>query len=232
MQDFNSRYYPYEKTEAANTLRGSEEIPYKMLMYLLDMPDQYGYIPVDDNERPRVRLMKHLYYDEPKPLSNPLPTPEQKLSLLFDPAHPDINTKELHQQHPKGYRLFWQKIIGQSQLDAAATLKCYIARLTENRKQFTTIGIRFEIFVNTNLETNTKTNAYQRSYDIEQCLHEALDGVNMAGIGTISFARQDHGDNGSYVIYDDATNVGRSVHCSILWAEDGRNDDIACGKCE
>lgn len=219
--DFNSPYYPYQKVIQSNTLNGAEKIPYKILTYLLDLPDAAGYQPVDDNERPRVRLLKYLYHDQPNPLSMPLPTPEQKLSLLFDPEHPDINTDEEKRKHPKGYRLYWQRMVGQSQLDAQTVLKCYIGRVFEAKKFETTIGVTFEIWCNVNLETNTKTLAYQRSFDIEQCLHEALDGVNMAGIGTISFARQDHVYNGSEALWDEVTALGRNVHCSISWAEGG-----------
>lgn len=229
--DFNSPFYPYEKLSAANTMRGSEKIPHKLLLYLLDLPDAAGYVPRDDNDRARVRLAKYLWYDEPNPLSRPLPTPDEKLSMLFDPENPDINSDADKAKHTKGYRLFFQKIIGQSQLDAQTMLKCYVGRVMENRKYFTSIGIRFEIFCNVNLETNTKTNAYQRSYDIEQCLHEALDGVNMAGIGTISFCRADHGDNGSGIIYDEATNFGRTVNFSILWSEGTGDEDSGCGGC-
>lgn len=220
--DPRSPWYPYKKViTGANTMRGAELIPYKLLMYLLDLPDAYGYMPPDDNDYPRCRLAKYLWYDEQDPLSKPLPTPEQKRSLLFDPYVPDINTAEDKERHPKGYRLFMQRIIGQSQLDAQTLLKCYIGRLYEARKFETTIGITFEVWVNVNLEANTKTTAYDRSFAIEQCLHEALDGVNMSGIGTISFARQDHVYNGSDPLWDEVTNFGRTVNFSILWAEGG-----------
>ena len=67
---FESPYYPYEKVQTGfNTLRGAEEIPAKILRYLLDLPDWKGYQPVDDNSRPRVRLAKYLYYDDANPLS-------------------------------------------------------------------------------------------------------------------------------------------------------------------
>ena len=221
---FDSPYYPYQKViTGANTLKNSELIPHKMLMYLLDLPDAAGYQPVDDNERARVRLAKYLWYDGPDPLSQPLPTPTQKLSMLWDPNRPDINTDEDKVKHPQGYRLYWQRMTGMSQLDAQIVMKCFIGRVFETRKFETTIGITFEIYVNVNLETNTRTSAYQRSYDIEQCLHEALDGVNMAGIGTVSFARQDHVYNGSEPLWDENTSLGRTVNCSILWAEGGGN---------
>ncbi len=218
--DFSSPYYPYKKViSGANTLKGAELIPYKLLMYLMDMPDAYGYTPPDNNEYPRCRLMKYIWYDDPNPLAKALPTPEQKRSMLFDPQNPDINTDEDKAKHPQGYRLFWQRMVGQSQLDAQIVLKCYMGRIFEARKFETTIGVTFEIWVNTNLETNTKTVAYQRSFDIEQCLHEALDGVNIAGVGTVSFARPDHVYNGSEILWDEYTSVGRTVNFSLVWSE-------------
>lgn len=100
-------------------------------------------------------------------------------------------------------------------------LKCYVSKLYEPAKYITTIGVMFEIIVNVNMEANTKTNAYERSFNIEQCLHEAIDGVNFTGIGTASFSRGDHYENGSGIIYDENTNVGRYVQFSFSWAEGG-----------
>lgn len=223
--DFRSKFYPYRKViTGANELRGVEYLPHKLMSYLLDMPDALGYIPPDDNDYPRCRLAKYIWYDEANPLSKPLPTAAEKRSMLFDPTRPDINTDELKAIHPKGYRYLWQRMVGQSDLDANITLKCYISRLFEARKFETTIGITFEIWVNVNLETNTRTSAYQRSLDIEQCLHEALDGVNIDGVGTISFARAENTYNGSEYLWDSTTSVGRLVNCSMLWAEGGRED--------
>lgn len=220
--DFDSPYYPYYKeVPGATTMKGSEDIPYKLLLYLIDLPDAYGYEPKDDNTRARVRLAKYLWYDNPYPLEQVLPSPEQKLSLLFDPDMPDITSREGKEKHPKGYRMLWQKVIGQSETEASVTLKCYIGRVFENKPFVNTIGIRFEIFANTDLDTNTGTSAYQRVFNIEQCLREALNGVNIAGVGTVSFYRYDHTDNESLYGYDDKTNVGRIVHCSVKWAEGG-----------
>lgn len=221
----NSPTYPYYRViKGANRLRGMELIPYKLLMYLLDLPDAFGYTPIDDNEKyPRCRLNKYIWYDGPNPLDNPLPTPQEKLSLLFDPEQPDINTDTQKAAHPQGYRYFWQRLIGQSQLEAGVILKCYLGRISEPRKFETNIGVIFEVWVNVNLETNTKTSAYQRSVDIEQCLHEALDGVNIAGVGTVSFARNDSIYNGSEPIWDEMTNIGRYINCSVAWAEGGGN---------
>lgn len=220
MVDFNSPYYPYEKViTGANTFKGVEDIPYKLLMYLLDLPDSKGYVPTDDNNRPRVRLAKYLWYDGANPLNNPLPTPEQKLSLIFDPLNPVLDTDTQKEKHPKGYRMVWQKIIGQSQTETETEIKCYFARTIANTPFVDSIGIRFEISVNANYETNMKINAYERTVNIEQCIREALNGVNITGIGVVNFSRMAHIDNGSGYLYDYGTNVGRYVHCSIDWAE-------------
>lgn len=226
--DFNNPFYPFHKVIASNTLNGAEQIPYKILLYLLDLPDAAGYQPVDDNARARVRLAKYLWYDGANPLSNTLPTPAEKRSMLFDPNNPDINTDEEKAKHPKGYRLYTQRVIGQSGIEAKSILKLYVGKIFEARKFVTTIGMCAEVWTNVNLEANTKTLAYDRTFDMEQCLHEALDGVDIAGVGTISFARQDHVSNGSDFIYDEGQNVGRSVNFSLNWSEGGGGTIRGC----
>ena len=57
-----SPYYPYEKVQTGYlTMQGTEEIPYQIIQYLLDLPDATGYAPTNDNTRPRVRLAKLLF---------------------------------------------------------------------------------------------------------------------------------------------------------------------------
>ena len=144
--DFASPYYPYRKIIASNTLRGAEIVPYKILMYLLDLPDAAGYTPVDDNDRPRVRLAKYLWYDEPNPLAQPLPTPQQKLSMLYDPDNPDINTDEDKAKHPKGYRIFAQRMVNSSGIDANSMLKIYPGRILDDDDFRTVLGFQAEIW--------------------------------------------------------------------------------------
>lgn len=219
---FNSPTYPYERVQTGhNRFKGAEYIPYKLLMYLLDLPDQKGYVPVDDNSRPRVRLAKYLWHDGPRPLSEPLPTPAQKLSMLFDGDEPVLETDEQKAAHPKGYRLFWQMFWGQSQTEARTILKCYLGRTLPVDENMARIGIVFEILCNVNFESTTRTDAYDRSYAIEQCIIESLSGVNIAGIGVIDFARMSHTDNGSRPLADAGTVVGRELHVSLTWAENG-----------
>ena len=223
---FDSKYYPYRKVQSGyNEMQGAEEIPYKVLWYLMDMPDADGYEPIDDNSRPRVRLMKYLIYDGEQPLSEALPSPQDKLSILFDPQNPDANTDLDHVQHPYGYRLYAQNNFGQSQLDAQTIIKCYIDRVVANSDFTQTLALAFEIWTNVNYESNTATKAYNRAYDIEQCIIEALHGIDMTGVGTIQFNQRVHGDCGSRAIYDEYTNTGRKLTMCVVWNETTNNID-------
>lgn len=218
---FDSPYYPYSKEAGCGflTMRGAEEIPMLILRYLLDLPDGAGYTPTDDNGRARVRLAKYLWNDGAHPLAQPLPTPGEKLSMLFDGNEPVLNEDKEQASHPKGYRLFAQAYVGQSQLTAMTTVKCYLGRITASNAFESTIGIVFEILCNVNQETTTRTDAYSRAYNIEQCIVEALNGVNIAGVGVAEFSRTGSMDNGSRVLHDEGIHVGREVRMSLSWAE-------------
>lgn len=224
---FDSPYYPYSRIQPGYlSFRGTEEIPHKLLVYLLDMPDAAGYTPVDDNTRPRVRLMKYLWYDGADPLAQPLPSPQEKLSLLFDGNEPVLNTDELKSLHPKGYRLYWQRFWGEAQTQAQTTVKCYMGREFAQTPFSARLGVTFEITCNVNQETTTRTDAYSRAYAIEQCIKEALHGVNITGIGVVDISRLAHADNGSRSIYDQTgTLVGRELKMSIHWEESESGDE-------
>ena len=219
MADFRSPYYPYEKDMAFNTLKGAEEIPNKILMYLLDLPDKNGYVPVDDNDRARVRLIKYLYYDEPNPLSKPLPTTEQKLSLVYtgDVVYP--TTQEEQKAHPKGYRIMTQNYTMPSQLEAQAVLKMWMARVIPRNGFKTVLGINFEISLNYALDNVMHINVDSRMYAIFQCLVEALHGVNIAGIGTVYFNKSVHGDCGYTLYHTEGTTTYGNVFMAIEWQE-------------
>lgn len=221
--EFNSPTYPYRRViQGANTLKGAELIPYKILMYLLDLPDAHGYAPVDDNDRPRTRLAKYLWYDGPRPLNEPIPTPQQKLSMLYDPDNPDApNTDEEKAAHPKGYRIFAQRAINSSITEAKTILKIYPGRVLDDDDFRTVIGMQAEIWTNCNLITNTRTTAYDRTWDIEQCLREALAGVDISGVGCIHFSRNAGSYNGSEILYTDGSESGRMLYFSTSWSEGG-----------
>ena len=215
-------YHPYHKVIAgANTLLGAEGLPELLLRYLLDLPEE-GYEPPSDNRYPRARLARLLWYDGPGALSGPLPTAEQKRSLLFDPAFPVVDTAELRELHPKGYRLYAQKAVLPAQTAAQTVVRCFLNRIYDRSSFVTAIGVRFEILVNTGLETRVTGSDLPletRAFLVEQSIREALSGVNLTGLGTVSFSRADHSDNGSGLLSDSGVNVGRWVCCSVQWAE-------------
>lgn len=227
MVDFSSPYYPYEKVETGfNSLRGAEKIPNQIIKYLLDLPDANGYVPVDDNSRPRVRLIKYIYYDEPNPLSKPLPTPEQKLSLLYDGMNPDINTDEDKENHPQSYRIFGQQYELQSPTEAKTILRAFMAREIARSATKTILGIDFETIVWYPLDSNVKTDVYSRMYAIHQCLVEALNGVNIAGIGTIAYSKNIHGDCGRTIYHTEGSALYQDTFFGIDWQETTTEDEI------
>ena len=196
-------------------------MPYTIINYLMDMPDAYGYIPPDDNAYPRCRLKKLLWYDEPNPLAKPMPTAAQVKSMLFSADEPDINTDEQKQRHPKGYRLFAQRGTNQSLMDAQTLIKIYPGRIVDESDFRSVITFNCEIWANYALVTNTKTTAYDRTFDIEQCIREALAGVDIAGVGCVRFTRNAGGYNGSEVLYTDGSECGRILYFSVNWSEGG-----------
>ena len=217
---FDSPYYPYERVQSGyNTLKGAENLPNQLIMYLLDLPDKNGYVPVDDNSRPRVRLIKYIYYDSENPLAEPLPTPEQKLSLLYDGSNPDINTDEDKQNHPDRYRVYGQQYEMQSMTKAKTILRCFMAREIPRSAIKTVLGIDFECIVHYALEGNMKSGVESRMYAIHQCLVESLNGLNMSGIGTISYDKRLHGDAGYTLYHTEGSAVYSDTFFGIDWQE-------------
>lgn len=224
---FDSPYYPYEKVGGGyNTLKGAEDIPYQILMYLLDLPDKTGYVPVDDNSRPRVRLIKYLYYDEPNPLAQPLPTPEQKLSLVYNGENAQLTTDEDFKNHPKGYRIFGQQYEMPSQTHAKTTLRCFMAREIPRSDYKTILGVNFSCIINYGLDNILRTNVYSRMYAIHQCLVEALHGVNISGIGVAYYNKSIHGDSGYTLFHDEGTNIYSDTFMAIEWQETTTDETI------
>lgn len=206
MANVNSKYYPYAKVqEGFSDHTDLDPIPRQILNYLLDMPDGNGYTPIDDNDYPRCRLWKYLYYDGAKPLNNPLPTPAQKKEVLFDPDSPEKPPTE------KGYRLIPQIYIKPAQNNAQTRVYFYLGRgIAENdfKSQFSLV---FDIWTHYTQESNTKSEAYSRALAISDSLYHAFHGVNMAGVGTFYFNRSKHPDCGEDYGDDKDSNIFRRL---------------------
>jgi len=202
--------YPYEKDQRYVTLRGAEAIPRQVVSYLLDLPLP-GYIPPAGNEYPRARLMKYLFHDGLSPLDGPLPTPEQKLALVFDP---------LRQTDPpdkdKRYRIFPQAYINQTEFEGRTVLRCYMGQTVARSVHHCELSVIFELMTN-NIYEGAAGTALSRTFAMECALLEALNGVNISGVGTFYFDRRQHPGCGSWAIDDRGTNVGRRVVLGLTW---------------
>ena len=139
---------------------------------------------------------------------------ENTLNIKFDETQ-----DEEKQRHPKGYRVFPQIYWYPAELEAKVVLKSFIGRVIPVSDYAAKIGIEFQILVNANTEATTRTDAYSRAYAIETSILSALDGVDLAGVGTVKFSRPSHIDNGSGPLHDNGTHVGRELHLSIDWME-------------
>lgn len=218
--DFSNPWYPYDRPNpGVLRYRGISEIPGKLIRYLLDLPDAFGYVPADDNSRPRVRLAKLLWYDGAKPLEQPLPTPEQKLSMLWQGEVSVLNTDAERLAHPKGYRIYGQSFWIPADFTAGSWLKVYTGRILPYSDYYAEIGLTIEIGVNYQQDNNLKTSAYSRIMQMEEAILDALHYVNIDGVGGLHFNRRDHTDDGSHPWHDDGTNVGRTIGLSLTWAE-------------
>lgn len=203
----NSEFYPYIKVyEGYSDFVDELRIPRKVMDYLLDMPDDV-YTPVDDNKRARTRLWKYLYYDGAHPEQQPLPTPSEKMDVLFDPEFP---TRPPNSE--KGYRLFPQVFIKPSQTDAQTRIYVYMGRPVPTDDFTIQLSVVFDIFVHYTEEANTREdNSYSRAEAISQAIRQALHGVNMDGVGSFYFNRARHADCTDEPFTDKDSNVGRHL---------------------
>ena len=208
--DIRNPYWPYVKAqESYFDLKDSVDLPRKITDYLIDAP-RGEYQPIDDNAYPRCRLWKYLYYDGARPLENPLPSIQEKMSVVFNPDMPQNPPTD------KGYRLIPQIFTRQSQEAAQTRLYVYMGRTVPmNEEMRIALAVTFRIWTHYTYELNTRSDEYSRAFAIEQALIEALHGVNMDGIGTFFFSKAVHPDCGSGVMYDGETNVGREVTIAL-----------------
>lgn len=178
-----SPYYPFFKAMPSADMKGAEELPYKLTRYLMDLP-LAGYTPPSSNEYPRARLKKLIFHDGRLPLEEPLPTAEQIKAIMFDPTAPDAPSDVA-----RGYRVFSQELVGQSQNKAQSTLRISLAgtqRITMRNTFVYRQSILYTVAVHYGLEANMGTVGNSRAWAIVQAILEATEGVNFGGIGTLN----------------------------------------------
>lgn len=219
--DIRSQWYPYPKVyEGYFDLSQTVDIPRKIMDYLLDMPNA-EYTPQDNNAFSRCRLWKYLYYDGARPLDNALPTPVQKMSVLFNPDDP-TNPPD----PAKGYRLIPQEFIKPAQTDAQTRLYVYMGTTMPDNDFTVQLSVVFDVWTHYTEETNTKTDAYSRLFAITQALIEAFHGVNMKGVGSFYYNRTKHSACGERVFDDGDSNVGRRLVLGLEVKSETLNGNI------
>lgn len=198
---FENWYEPYKRIVGYVTLPNSDKLLEKVLYYLIDMPTP-THQPFTDNRCPRTRISKYLFYDCSRPLDQPIPTVQQKLSLFFDPEKP------ADPQTSKGYRIFPQIAIAEAQDNAQTRLYAFMGFVDPTNDFQSDISLCFRVLCNTSYDTNTKEPAKSRSWAIVQAIVESLSGVNIDGVGTFYFNRRKNTECAIRYITDDQHNVG------------------------
>lgn len=217
----NNPYYPYQKVADYTTLPDAEKLLKKIVDYLLDLPMK-GYSPPYDTSTPRSRLIRLLYYDTAHPLDQPLPTPEQKLSIVFDPDHPDIPPDK-----EKGYRLYPMIYPIQSQSMGQTTIRVFAGYAKPMSDYRVEQSIEFRVLTNTAYENNQRGTALSRTYQICLEIIRALHGVNMDGVGGFYFNRKIHTECSLEPIADESQNVGYRLVMGLTYM--GSADGPGCG---
>ena len=214
---FENWYEPYKRLVGYVTLPNADELLRKVLYYLIDMPTP-THQPFTDNRCPRTRISKYLYNDAQRPLDQPIPTVQQKLSLFFDPEKPADAPSD------KGYRIFPQIAITEAQENAQTRLYAFMGFVDATNDFTSDISLCFRILCNTSYDTNTKDSALSRSWAIAQAIVEALSGVNIDGVGTFYFNRKKNSECAIRYFTDDQHNVGYQLVMGLTIMGDKRDN--------
>lgn len=211
------QYYPYTRVQGYGTLPNLEDIPIRVRDYLMDMPSP-GYTPPDDNQSFRCRLMKHLYHDGPNPLSQKLPSPAEKMQIVYDPENPDTPPTE------KRYRIFTQQLVHEAQTHGTTVMRIYMGRVVPINSYTARASVTLEFLTNAAYESNTKSTDLSRTYAMACDAQRALSGVNMTAGTTFSFDRREHPDACIVPINDETTNVGYRLTMGLTVIGTDEND--------
>lgn len=214
---FENWYEPYKRLVGYVTLPNADELLRKVLYYLIDMPTP-THQPFTDNRCPRTRISKYLYNDAQRPLDQPIPTVQQKLSLFFDPEKPADAPSD------KGYRIFPQIAITEAQENAQTRLYAFMGFVDATNDFTSDISLCFRILCNTSYDSNTKDSALSRSWGIVQAIVEALSGVNIDGVGAFYFNRKKNAECAIRYITDDQHNVGYQLVMGLTIMGDKRDN--------
>jgi len=217
----NNPYYPYNKVAEYTTMPDAEKLLKKIVDYLLDLPMK-GYTPPSDTSTPRSRLIRLLYYDAPHPMDQPLPTPQQKIQIVFDPESPDVAPT------PLGYRIYPMIYPIQAQSEGQTTLKIFMGIAKPYDVYRVEQTIEFQVLTNTAYENNEAGTSLSRTYQICLEILRALNGVNIDGVGAFYYNRRINVECGLEPISDKSQNVGYRLIMGITYMGTEDGDGAAC----
>lgn len=218
IQPVDMEHYPYKKVVEANTLKGVEFIPRKLVDYFLYMNGNAS-LP-DDNSNARCRFLKYLFNDNnnTRPLSSPLPSVEERINAVYNPQAPIKNGNEGDQYH-----FFPQMYTAQAQLIANTIMRVYMGYIRPIDNMSAACSIVFELMTSVYYD-QLEEEGMSRTYAMLQCVMEALNGVNIGGVGTVYFQSSLNTTCEAYPIGDRGTNVGyRLVMCCNYTGEGSEN---------
>ena len=165
----------YETVYQFNNMPNADTFCYDILVYLLDFPKP-GYMPSDDSVRADIGRL--LWYDECDALDRivhaPL-SPVEKKTLIYNPKIPTPTLE----QAPKGYRLFQQPRIGETQTEQKTELRVFPGELYPVSDYRALQAIEFQILCGMSLDT--MAGGISRSYTLALDIIRALNGVDIGG---------------------------------------------------
>lgn len=119
----------------------------------------------------------------------------------------------------KLYRIFPQAYIAQTEYVGKTILRMYMGPTTARAAHHCELSIIFECMTNVIYEGAAGT-ALSRVWAMECALMEALNGVNINGVGTLYYSHVQNPSCGSWAIDDRGTNVGRQLILGLTWGAD------------
>lgn len=210
---YDERYAMMHK--GYNTYQNTTDICYKIVQFLLDIPyvESGGDFSEVSQTGCRADLIKYIFYDNANPLACKLPTLEEKKNLIFNPDKP--------QKPPikeKGYRIFAQSKIIDVQTDSKIELRVYPSMITPVDAFMGDLIISFECW--SNMDYQQLKSFQSRTYNMVVCILSALNGRNMAGIGTMFFDKKANAYCNVVSITDNRYNIGHRLTMGVSIADE------------
>lgn len=208
----------YEQIYPYNNMPHAETLCSDILVYLLDLPKP-GYTPPDSGCRADIARM--LWYDDPHALdrdAHSLPTEKEKKTLIYKANVPTPTLK----QAPKGYRLFLQPRIGETQTEQKVELRVFPGETYPINSFTAKQAVEFQILVGMSMDV--MDGGISRSYKLVLDIIRALNGVDIGGgVNTMRFDRDFYHYCRTQYFNDGRFNVGYYLTMATEFSADHPN---------